>query len=117
MSSLTRSVFCTAIAVLIAGAAPGLGSGRSGTAAPLSSSNVSPPADKPAPGKIPEDPATSGGSTAPLSEKLGRSGGVIHPPSDVDPAIKQEPPAIGSQSTPIIPPPGTPGGKPGVNPK
>jgi hypothetical protein len=116
MSSLTCSVLCAAIAVLIAGASPGPG-GRSATAAPLSSSNASPTADKPGPGKIPEDPATSGGSTAPLSEKLGRSGGVIHPPSDVDPAIKQEPPAIGSQSTPIIPPPGTPGGKPGVTPK
>jgi hypothetical protein len=110
MYRLSRSALCAAIAVLFAGIAPGL-------AAPVSSSNASPLADKPAPGKIPEDPATSGGSTAPLSEKLGRSGGVIRPPSDVDPAIKQEPPAIGSESTPIIPPPGTPGGKPGVNPK
>ena len=99
-----------AIAALLAGAMPA-------SAAPVSSSNANPTADKPAQRTVPQDPATSGSSTEPLSEKLDRSGGVIHPPSGVDPAMKQEPPAIGPQSTPIIPPPGTPGGKPGVNPK
>jgi hypothetical protein len=96
-----------AIAALIAAATPA-------TAAPVSSSNANPTADKPSQGKIPEG---SGSSTEPLSEKLDRSGGVIHPPSGVDPGISQAPPAIGSQSTPVIPPPGSPGGKRGVNPK
>jgi hypothetical protein len=95
MSRLSRSALCAAIAVLIAG-------------------NVNPTADKPSQAKIPEG---SGSSTEPLSEKLDRSGGVIHPPSGVDPGIKQDPPAIGSHSTPVIPPPGSPGGKSGVNPK
>jgi hypothetical protein len=107
MSRLSRSALCAAIAVLIAGTAPGL-------AAPVSSSNANPTADKPSQAKIPEG---SGSSTEPLSEKLDRSGGVIHPPSGVDPGIKQDPPAIGSHSTPVIPPPGSPGGKSGVNPK
>jgi hypothetical protein len=107
MSRLSRSALCAAIAVLIAGIAPGL-------AAPVSSSNANPTADKPSQAKIPEG---SGSSTEPLSEKLDRSGGVIHPPSGVDPGIKQDPPAIGSHSTPVIPPPGSPGGKSGVNPK
>jgi hypothetical protein len=31
--------------------------------------------------------------------------------------MTQAPPAVGSKSTPIIPPPGAPGGKRGVNPK
>jgi hypothetical protein len=110
MPSLTRSMLYAAIAVLIAGATPA-------TAAPVSSSNATPTTEKPSQGKIPEEPATSGSSTAPLSEKLDRSGGVIHPPSGVDPGIKQDPPAIGSHSTPVIPPPGSPGGKSGVNPK
>ena len=110
MSRLSRSALCAAIAVLIAGIAPGL-------AAPVSSSNANPTADKPSQGKIPEEPATSGSSTEALSEKLDRSGGVIHPPSGVDPGIKQDPPAIDSHSTPVIPPPGSPGGKSGVNPK
>ena len=107
MSRVTHSVLYLAIAVLIAGAAPA-------SAAPVSSSNANPTADKPSQGKIPEG---SGSSTEALSEKLDRSGGVIHPPSGVDPGIKQDPPAIGSHSTPVIPPPGSPGGKSGVNPK
>ena len=68
---------------------------------------------KPSPQTIPEDPATSGSSTEPLSDKLDRQGGVIHPPSDVDPGMTQAPPAISPESTPVIPPPGSPGGKPG----
>ncbi|HYU13009.1 MAG TPA: hypothetical protein VEK82_10570 [Stellaceae bacterium] len=116
MPSISRSVLYAAIAALIAGATPGLGAGRLATAAPVSP-NANPTADKPSQGKIPEDPATSGSSTEPLSEKLDRSGGVIHPPSGVDPGIRQTPPAIGSHSTPVIPPPGSPGGKRGVNPK
>ena len=107
MSRLSRSALCAAIAVLFAGIAPGL-------AAPVSSSNANPTADKPSQAKIPEG---SGSSTEPLSEKLDRSGGVIHPPGGVDPGIQQDPPAIGSHSTPVIPPPGSPGGKSGVNPK
>ena len=107
MSRLSRSALCAAIAVLIAGIAPGL-------AAPVSSSNANPTADKPSQAKIQEG---SGSSTEALSEKLDRSGGVIHPPRGVDPGIRQVPPAIGSQSTPVIPPPGSPGGKGGVNPK
>ena len=110
MSRVSRPALCAAIAALIAGVMPA-------AAAPVSSSNANPTASQPAQGKIPEDPATSGSSTEPLSEKLDRSGGVIHPPTGVDPGISQAPPEIGSQSTPVIPPPGTPGGKSGVNPK
>ena len=51
-----------------------------------------------------------------LSSDLNRSGGVIIPPAGIDPEIKQTPPATGS-TMPIIPPPGTPGGNPGVKPK
>ena len=83
------------------------------TAAPASGAT---PADK-APGKIPEDPATSGSSTEPLSEKLDRQGGVLRPPAGVDREMTQPPPAIGSHSMPVIPPPGTPDGKPEINPR
>jgi hypothetical protein len=50
------------------------------------------------------------------SSDLNRSGGIITPPADVDPGIKQTPPPTGSPM-PIIPPPGTPGGNPTVKPK
>ena len=80
--------------------------------------SVSRAADQP-PQKVPEadTPARSGSSTEPLSDKLDRSGGVIRPPVAVDPGMTQAPPAAGPHSTPVIPPPGTPGGKPGVEPK
>jgi|SRR6478736_5943497 hypothetical protein len=43
-----------------------------------------------------------------LSDKLARSGGVICPPKNVDPEIKQQTPPGGAM--PVIPPPGTPVG-------
>jgi hypothetical protein len=49
-----------------------------------------------------------------LSEKLDQTAGVICPP-DIDPAIKAPTPNAGK--TPVIPPPGSPGGDPSVQPK
>jgi hypothetical protein len=68
---------------------------------------------------IPEaaTPGGSGSTSEPLSDKLDKSGGVIHPPANADPGLAQAPPSAGRDSMPVIPPPGTPGGKPGVNPK
>ena len=60
-----------------------------------------------------EAPATTGrGDTA--SDKLARTDGVICPPN-VDPEIRVPPPAVGT--TPVIPPPGSPGGDPSIRPK
>ncbi len=59
----------------------------------------------------------NGASTAPnqtLSDKLAQSNGVICPPN-VDPAIKAPTPNAGKM--PVIPPPGSPGGNPNVQPK
>jgi hypothetical protein len=50
-----------------------------------------------------------------LSDKLAASNGVICPPPHVDPAMKQPAPPGGPM--PVIPPPGTPGGDPQVQPK
>lgn len=49
-----------------------------------------------------------------LSDKLAESRGVICPPS-VDPGMTQPPPAGGAIK--IVPPPGSPGGDPTVQPK
>ena len=49
-----------------------------------------------------------------LSDKLNQSNGVICPPN-VDPGIKAPTPQAGK--TPVIPPPGSPGGDPSVQPK
>ena len=61
-------------------------------------------------GKAPDGKA---GDT--LSDKLARTGGVICPPN-VDPEIKAPTPDSGNKM-PVIPPPGSPGGDPSVQPK
>ena len=51
----------------------------------------------------------------PLSDKLARTDGVICPPN-VDPEIKAPTPEHGNKM-PVIPPPGSPGGDPSIQPK
>jgi len=63
------------------------------------------------------DEGVSGSSSESLSHELNRSGGVIHPPANVDPGLTQPAPDVGPHSMPVIPPPGTPGGNPDVKPK
>jgi hypothetical protein len=62
----------------------------------------------------PRDGVTTG-SRETLSEKLARTDGVICPPPNLDPEIKLPTPDAGR--TPVIPPPGSPGGDPTVRPK
>jgi hypothetical protein len=61
-------------------------------------------------------PGAGSGSSEPLGDQLDRSNGVIRPPAGVDPGLTQRPPESGGR-TPVIPPPGTPGGKRDLNPK
>ena len=66
---------------------------------------------------------TQPGQTAPpaaaprenLSDRLARNEGVICPPPGIDPDIHEPPP--GGGRTPVIPPPGSPGGDPATRPK
>jgi len=58
--------------------------------------------------------AEPGDSSRTLSDKLNEGGGVICPPN-VDPSIKAPAPETGKM--PVIPPPGSPGGDPKVQPK
>lgn len=67
---------------------------------------------EPKPGGSPTAPQTTTGEN--LSDKLARTDGVLCPPN-VDPDIRQ--PAPGGGKTPVIPPPGSPGGDPGIQPK
>ncbi len=61
----------------------------------------------------PRAPGTTGQGDTP-SDKLARTDGVICPPN-VDPQI-ETPPGEGGK-TPVLPPPGSPGGDPTVRPK
>jgi hypothetical protein len=56
----------------------------------------------------------SKGSSGDLSSNLSQSGGVICPP-DVDQGMKAPTPNTGKM--PVIPPPGSPGGNPNIQPK
>jgi len=72
-----------------------------------------PPAPSPkancTPSAGPGSPTTgSDQSDSNLSDKLADSNGVICPPADVDPDMHK--PAPGGGRTPVIPPPGSPGG-------
>jgi hypothetical protein len=62
-----------------------------------------------------EPPTVGGGSSEPLSDKLARSKGVICPPAGVDREMQVTPPSGGHLK--VIPPPGSPGGDPNVQPK
>jgi hypothetical protein len=60
----------------------------------------------------PAEPGTAPGGP---DEGIGR-GGVIKPPTDIDPGIHRAPPPVELPSR-VIPPPGSPGGDPKVQPK
>src|SRR5262245_10060134 len=51
---------------------------------------------------------TTGQSSGSLSDRLAEGNGVLCPPSGVDPEIRAPTPDVGK--TPVIPPPGSPGG-------
>jgi hypothetical protein len=83
--------------------------------APPALSQPSNPRDCP-PGvgnSAPSSNETTGSRT--LSDQLSQSKGVICPPTGVDPGISVPP--TGGGRTPVIPPPGTPGGDPRIQPK
>lgn len=73
-----------------------------------------------APKTAPQDPRATNQDRRPgetLSERLDRNSGVIRPPAAMDPGIAVPAPDPNPNSTPVIPPPGTPGGNPSVQPK
>jgi hypothetical protein len=78
-----------------------------------------PPDNRPQ-GACPPDlgtnPPTLGQDTSkPLSDQLAESKGVICPPAGVDPGIGRPPPEGGTIK--VVPPPGSPGGNPTIQPK
>ena len=80
--------------------------------------NCAPTASAPLRGTVttvPPDGTTTGQASEPLADKLAKSNGVLCPPPGVDPEIRAPRPDAGN--TPVIPPPGSPGGNPNVQPK
>jgi len=64
---------------------------------------------------VPEKVDPPAGQT--LSDKLEKSDGVITPNSNMDPGIVAPAPVPNPGTTPVIPPPGSPGGNPRLDPK
>ena len=64
---------------------------------------------------MPEGSTVGRSSGEPLGDKLAKSDGVMCPPAGVDPEMRAPAPDIGN--TPVIRPPGSPGGDPTVRPK
>ena len=67
----------------------------------------------PGSGSSPRSDETTGSRS--LSDQFAASKGVICPPAGTDPGITVPP--IGGGRMPVIPPPGTPGGDPNIQPK
>jgi hypothetical protein len=74
----------------------------------------------PAPSDPRQDPRSTGATARPgenLSQRLERTEGVIRPPADLNPEMSVRTPGQGTATTPVIRPPGEPGGNPTVQPK
>jgi hypothetical protein len=83
--------------------------------APARASECTPTQPAPQRGTIAPEGTTTGQRSEPLGDKLARTDGVLCPPAGVDPEIRAPTPDTGN--TPVIPPPGSPGGDPNVRPK
>ncbi len=83
--------------------------------APQRSTECAPMKSAPQRGPNTAEGTTVGEANDALGDKLARSNGVLCPPAGVDPEMRAPTPDTGN--TPVIPPPGSPGGNPNVQPK
>jgi hypothetical protein len=109
MGNLSRNLI-VAIAMLGAGIALGPCAG-----AQSPDSRTEPPTLQPPPvvPPSPSDPETPNS----LSHQLDNSQGVIKPDAHIDREMVKPAPDVGSQSMPVIPPPGTPDNNPDLRPR
>ena len=77
--------------------------------------NCAPMHPAPHSGTAAPEGTTTGQRAEPLGDKLARSDGVLCPPREIDPEMHA--PARDTGKTPVIPPPGSPGGDPTIRPK
>ena len=82
---------------------------------PSRAANCAPMQPVPPSGTAVPEGTTTGQRAEPLGDKLARADGVLCPPPGVDPEMHAPAPDVGK--TPVIPPPGSPGGDPTIRPK
>src|SRR5260370_12713991 len=85
------------------------------TATPSPRANNGAPTQRTPQGNIAPQGTTTGQRAEALGDKLAKSDGVLCPPAGVDPQMHAPTPDAGN--TPVIPPPGSPGGDPTLRPK
>ncbi len=117
--AIKRALFLSCLLIAASGVAtaqapPGTASPQ---AAPPSThaTNCAPMQPTPHSGNVAPEGKTTGQRAEPLGDKLARSDGVLCPPAGIDPEIRAPTPDGGK--TPVIPPPGSPGGDPSIRPK
>ena len=103
------------VAVAQAPPAPATPPAQTAPPAPARATNCAPMQQAPHPGTVAPEGTTTGQRAEPLGDRLARSDGVLCPPAGVDPEIRAPTPDTGN--TPVIPPPGSPGGDPTIRPK
>ncbi|MCA1401916.1 hypothetical protein I6F38_37690 [Bradyrhizobium sp. BRP56] len=111
-------VLMLAPAVAVAQAPPSPATPPAQTAPPApqrAATNCAPQQQPSHPGAAVPEGTTTGQAAQPLGDKLAKSDGVLCPPAGVDPEMRAPTPQGGN--TPVIPPPGSPGGDPSVRPK
>jgi hypothetical protein len=113
-SILTFSAMLVAIGAVHAQAPPAPATPMAETAAPEPQRPADCSSMKPR-GPNASEGTTVGQANEALGDKLAKSNGVLCPPSGVDPEMRAPTPETGN--TPVIPPPGSPGGNPNVQPK
>jgi len=88
---------------------------RTAPPSPLRATNCAPMQQPAHPDVVAPEGQTTGQRAEPLGDKLARSDGVLCPPAGVDPEMHAPTPDAGN--TPVIPPPGSPGGDLTIRPK
>jgi hypothetical protein len=120
MRTTTKLIIMTALVAASGGAiaqappAPATPPQATAPPSPIRANNCAP--TEHSDGTIAPKGATTGQAREPLGDKLAKSDGVLCPPGGVDPEMRAAPPDTGG-NTPVIPPPGSPGGDPTVRPK
>src|SRR5690349_17458345 len=110
-------ILVAASGVAVAQAPPGPATPPAPTAPPSvqRAANCAPMQPLPRSGTVVPEGTTTGQRAEPLGDKLARSDGVLCPPAGIDPDMHAPAPDAGK--TPVIPPPGSPGGDPTIRPK
>jgi hypothetical protein len=116
---MKHSLFILSVLMTVSGAAraqapPAPATPPAQTAPQARANDCSPMQPVPPRGTIAPE-GTTGQRAEPLGDKLAKSDGVLCPPAGIDPEIRAPTPDAGN--TPVIPPPGSPGGDPSIRPK